>query len=108
MKTEYYKVRIVETGRWNLREETNTFNTESSRHTTPEEVKKYLKEHYGHLPKGKRRIYKDIIKGGISEEVGFTHSFWNRDISHGGKPWYQTDWIEISFVTEESILLKQL
>jgi len=109
MERKYYKIHIVETGRYSLREKAENYNEESKICVTPEEVKEYLKNHYGRLPNGKNKVYMDVdVAEGLGEEIGFTHSFWNRDISHNSKPWYQTDWIEISLVTEESILLKQL
>jgi len=56
------------------------------------------------MPRGTNKIYIDLEKG-EAEEIGFIHSFWNKDCSHDSKSWFQTDWITLAEVTEKPILL---
>jgi hypothetical protein len=86
------ELRIVETGRGSLKEEPLTFNEEVVELPDIQAVKEALIDRYGHIPKGKRKVYIDDLDG-KAKEIGFLHSFWNRDISHNSKPWYQTDWV---------------
>jgi len=79
-------------------------NSFRERFDTIEEVERFLTERYGKLPKGRNKVYVEK-KDGSTEEVGFIHSFWNRDVSHDGKPWFQTDWIMIVDVVEMPRLL---
>ena len=85
---------IDETGRNNLKDKPSLFNSEKLYCKDLVEVKDKLIDRYGKMPKGRNKVYRDK-KNGSSVVVGFTYSFWNKDISHGGKSWYQTDWIEI-------------
>ena len=41
----------------------------------------------------RNRVYIDI--GDESIPVGFTVSFWNKDVSHNSKSWWQTDWVTV-------------
>ena len=66
------------------------------------EAQEFLIDQYGKLPKGKNKVYVDD-KDGNSKVVGFTHSFWNKDMSHNSKPWFQTDWIVAVEVEETPI-----
>ena len=100
----YYKLQIEETGRNSLKEQVSFFNTIIEEFSELSEVKNYLAERYGKIPKGKNKVYQDT-KQGESLEVGFLHSFWNQDVSHNSKSWFQTDWISISEVTEKPVLL---
>ena len=100
----YYKLQINETGRNSLKEQASFFNTIIEKFGGLPEVKNYLEERYGKLPKGKNKVYQDT-KQGETLEIGFTHSFWNQDISHNSKSWFQTDWISIFEVNEKPILL---
>ena len=98
------EVRITETARPSLGEKPYFMNALSERFDTIEEVERFLTERYGKLPKGRNKVYVEN-KDGSTEEVGFTHSFWNRDVSHDSKPWFQTDWIMIVDVVETPRLL---
>ena len=100
MNREYFEIRIDETARNSLKEEANLFHEEVKRFKTVEEVKEYLIDRYGKLPNRRNKIYQDSNEG-KHIEIGFTHSFWNKDISHNSKSWYQTDWVEICKVNED-------
>jgi len=104
---KYYKVEINETARGSLRadpDDVRLFNTREMKFSTLEEVKRFLVDHYGKMPGMKNKIYRDTKQG--TEEVGFLHSFWNRDYSHNSKAWYQTDWIEVMTVEEKPVKLR--
>ena len=103
MGSEYFEIVIDETGRQNLKQERpQRFNTEKKRCNTLEEVRQFLIERYGKMPQGRNKIYVD---GANNEavEVGFTHSFWNYDISHNSSKWYQTDWISVYKIQREAV-----
>ena len=102
----YYKVRITETGRNSLKEEASIFNVENQSFKTLEDATAYLKDRYGSIPKLKEgnTIYEDR-PGGVPVAVGFLKSYWNKDISHNSKSWYQTDWVIVSGVNEEPVLV---
>ena len=93
----YYKLTIDETGRNCPKDESQLFNVISESFKTLEDIKEYLTERYGKIPTGKNKVYRDD-KEGNSIEVGFLHSFWNRDISHNSKHWFQTDWFQLHLV----------
>lgn len=84
---------ISETGRGSLKDEPSLFNKICECFETKEELKQYLIDRYGKMPNGKHKVYVDKKSGG-AEQVGFLHSFWNKDWSHNTPSWYQTDWIE--------------
>ena len=88
---EYFKVEITETGRSHLKEEPSIFNVINETFNNLDAVKEFLADHYGRMPKGRKKIY---VGDGL--EIGFLHSFWNKDYSHNSKSWYQTDWIAIT------------
>ena len=98
--THYFEVEITETACNRPGEESEMFNRIAERFSTHHDVKEFLVARYDKIPTGKRKIYVD--KDGGRETIGFTHSFWNRDISHNAKNWYQTDWVIVSEITEES------
>jgi hypothetical protein len=79
---------IVETGREHLKVPAESFNRIIERFETKEELKTYLIERYGKIPRGKRKVYV-----GNNKVVGFLYSFWNQDVSHNSHKWFQTDWI---------------
>lgn len=60
-------------------------------------LNKYIADRYGKplTSKGRNKIYRDV--GGVSKEVGFLYSYWNKDISHNSKSWFQTDWITVEY-----------
>ena len=45
----------------------------------------------------KKKVYVD--RDGETQHIGFTISFWNKDISHNSKSWWQTDWVNIEKLT---------
>ena len=100
----YFKLHISETGRSSLKECDCLFNEIEQKFETLKEVSKYLIERYGKMPSMKRKIHIDTVNG-ESEVVGFTHSYWNRDISHNSNLWYQTDWVTITEVDEKPVLI---
>jgi hypothetical protein len=115
---KYYKIEIHETYKSRPSDEKPYgFNSDISQAElivkeffTLDDVKKYLIERYGKMPGMKNKIYQDTRyteegKTPESIECGFTHSYWNRDISHASKSWYQTDWISIYEVEEKIVLL---
>ncbi|MFA5240354.1 MAG: hypothetical protein WC476_11705 [Phycisphaerae bacterium] len=101
------RIEITETGRNSLKGESSTFNREVKTVATVEEVKAYLIDRYGKMPKGKNKIYIDT-QDGETIETGFTYSFWNQDVSHNSPKWYQTDWISFDIVNFEPFDIKQL
>ena len=103
-KVNYYEVRVTETGRGSLKEEATIFHQFTKACATLDDIKDYLTEQYGKLPGMRNKIYVDD-KDGSTHEIGFTHSFWNSDISHNSKAWYQTDWVEIVSLNEMPVLL---
>jgi len=95
-----FKIEITCTGRENLRSNANyIFDTITKKVKTLEEIKIYLINRYNRIPN--KYLYVDTDKG--LKKVGFTYSYWNKDISHNSKSWFQTDWIEIFEYTETTI-----
>ena len=103
-KNMFYKLIITETGRDCLKNEPYMFNLITKNFGNLVELKQYLTEHYGKMPGGKKKIYNEK-EDGTAQEIGFSHSFWNDDISHNSKAWYQTDWIEVQEIHVKPILL---
>lgn len=101
------RIEITETGRNSLKENASTFNREEKILNGVEDVKAYLIDRYGKMPKGKNKIYRDK-KDGTTLEVGFLYSYWNDDCSHNSKKWYQTDWISFETVNFQPFDIKQL
>jgi len=93
----YYKIVISETGSNCLKKDKTMFNRIVETFKTLPEVREYLKD------RDNKKIFTD--KNGQSYPIGYLKSFWNKDISHNSKSWHQTDWIEITEVTENVILL---
>lgn len=106
MKTENILLEISETGANTLRERPSTFNVIRESFATIEGVKEYLRDRYGKVPTGKNKVYIDDAKGN-SFQVGFTYSFWNKDISHNSKNWRQTDWISL-YKQQSTPIIEQL
>jgi hypothetical protein len=100
----YLKIKITETARNNPKKDVDqdkVFNHIEHNCNDIHFVKDYLTDHYGKMPSMKKKIYYDPD----AEVIGFIHSFWNRDISHNSKAWWQTDWVCITKVTEDTVLL---
>ncbi len=107
MEAQYYKVHITETGRNKLTygpKPDEIFNEFSEEFMTLESVKEFIIIRYGKLPGMERKMYTDDVNG-ERMEIGFLHSYWNKDISHDSKSWYQTDWVTITSITEHLVLL---
>ena len=103
MKT--LKLQIDETSRTSLKEEqASYFNSITEYFNNIREVKDYLIDRYGKMPGMKKKIYIDD-KNGNPVVCGFLYSFWDQDISHMTKKYYQTDWVTVKKVTTEIILL---
>jgi hypothetical protein len=85
---------IDETGAQTLKDKHSRFNTIKEEFSTMDQVKEYLTDRYGKVPNGKNKVYQDD-ENGEAVPVGFTHSFWNKDISHNSKHWHQQDWISV-------------
>ena len=98
----YSKLTITETARNTLKEDPRIFNVFKETFSSVSEIRDFIVDRYGKIPKGK--VYRDM-KNGKSRHVGYIYSFWNKDISHNSKSWYQTDWIEITAVKEVPVLL---
>jgi hypothetical protein len=90
MKT--IELHITETGRSNTKEDPSIFNEDHMSFKTIDEMKSFLMDRYGKIPKGKNKVFVDGNDGN-PVCIGFLHSFWNQDWSHASKKWYQTDWI---------------
>lgn len=100
---DYYELEIVETGRDSLKADPESdyfFNQIRETMKTEEEAANYLMERYGKQLNFEklRPIYQDD-KDGKTHQVGYLYSYWNKDISHNSKSWYQTDWITVVKVT---------
>ena len=103
---KYYEVTITETGRNTLKDNASIFNIDKNIFGALEEVRDSIIARYGKVPKKREsnKIYIDTKEG--LKEIGFLHSFWNRDISHNSKNWYQTDWVEINEITAIPVLIR--
>lgn len=100
----YYELCITETAKNSLKEEASQiFNEERLHFKSLEEIKQHLIERYGSLPK--RTITNTIYQNPDAAPVGFLRSFWNKDWSHNTKSWWQTDWVVVSTVQKQPILV---
>ena len=88
-----YEIRITETGRNTLKDRPCIFNSFIESCKSKQEMEDFFVDRYGKKPQGKNKVCIDTKTG--SKEIGFVHSFWNKDWSHDSKSWFQTDWIEI-------------
>lgn len=96
--THFFEVEINETARGSLKDKGQYFNKIIEHFGTKKDVKDFLIARYGKLPPGKKKIYCDLEGDRVT--IGFLHSFWNQDISHNSKKWYQTDWIIVKEITQ--------
>lgn len=63
-----------------------------------------LKDRYGvTAPRRPRGVFIDTPEG--AEQVGFVAARWNRDCSHGGKSWYEENWVSFATVTRAAVAL---
>jgi len=95
------QITITETGRSSLKDNPEVFNKENLFCNSIVEAKETIAERYGRMPNGRNKVYRD--KDGVSRPCGFVYSFWNSDISHNSKAWYQTDWITFEHITKKTI-----
>lgn len=113
----YYKVKIDETSEREVEEKNgdiNTtsqlFNTETEKFKTLEEAKDWIKERYSNVKlitsddENEGGIYIDT-KDGTTIKIGNTYKYLNKDYSHDSEEWLQVDWLTISKVTEEAVLI---
>lgn len=96
------KITIKSVGRNSLKGEGDLFVVFRETVADVKEAREFLTERYGKMPGGRNKVYIDD-KNGNTKMIGFTHSFWNKDWSHDGKSWYQTDWIETVRVVETPV-----
>ncbi len=99
-----FELVIDETGSSTPAKEKSVFNSIRKEFGTLDLLSAFLADRYGGaVPEGGRRVYVDK-KDGSSEEIGFTHSYWNSDISHlPVNKWHQTDWISVSEITRKPV-----
>lgn len=100
------EIEITETGRHCLKEEAYILGKITEIFHDTEGLKEYLIDRYGKIPNGRKKIYHDK-QSGETTEVGFLHSYWQDDYDSDSK-WYKTDWVTISKVTYEPMLLKEV
>ena len=100
----YLKLRICETASNKPGSENRRLSKIIEVFETLDELKEFLTDRYEKMPLGKRKIYIDG-SANTPVQVGFLHSFWNKDWSCKSKSWFQTDWITITSVTEIPLLI---
>lgn len=104
----FYVVEIAETARPSPRsdeKEQSLFNKITEKFKTLDEAKAYLTDRYGKRYQNCQPIYVDL-KDGSTVEVGFIRSYWNKDYSHHGKSWWQTDWVSVYEITESPVIVR--
>ena len=104
MKSEYYRLHILHCSRPRPQdyEKEMCWGETSERFKTLDDLKGFLKDMYGKVPKPKHEgqmVYMDVE--GKTIECGFINQFWIKDYSHGSKSWWQVDYICIEKVKEE-------
>lgn len=113
----YYKVKTDETSEREIEEingdiitSSQLFNTDIQKFKTLEEAKDWLKERYSNVKlitsedENEGGIYIDT-KDGTSVKIGNTYKYMNKDYSHDSEEWLRVDWVTISKVTEEVVLI---
>ena len=104
---EYYKIIIDECGRDNLSAPDHRFNQIVEEYNRLDEIEDFLTDRYNKPIWKNRKKYKPVYiddREGISHQVGFVYHYWNSDISHDSKKWYQSDWIAVYKINSEVIL----
>ena len=100
--SEHFDLVIDETARHFLGDDPMLYNVIKESFYDLDGVRDFLVDRYGRMPGGRNKVYIDTQDGTL--EIGFTHSYWNRDGLHsGGNSWYQTDWIMICAVSGSSV-----
>jgi len=99
----FYKLEIIETSKPSPRstDDFDTFNIISEKFEKLKEVKELLSDRYGTDKPTNNKIYIDNKKG-EAQVVGFIRTFWNKDMSHNSKSWWQEDWVSIQKVFQET------
>ncbi|RLC49264.1 MAG: hypothetical protein DRH57_00145 [Candidatus Cloacimonadota bacterium] len=100
IKRRYYKV-IIEEYCCRCPREVNKMvlsNVIAETFEDMEGVEWFLEERYGKIPRIKKH---NLLYDDEEREVGFTYSFWNRDIRDFSTRWWQVDFIFIFKVIEE-------
>lgn len=105
MKTRYYELKIIHTGRSAPQvdlEEDRMFDKTIETFESLDELTDYIEQRYGKNLLEKKPDRKIFINTDSETVVpiGRLYSFWNKDISHNSKSWWQTDWIEVAKVGE--------
>jgi hypothetical protein len=100
---KYYQIWISETIRTGPNKEPELFKKFKVVLEGIEEIRKYLITRYGYLPRGVNKVFRDR-EDGTSEVVGFLHSYWIKPYNDI-RNYRQTDWIEITEVTEKIVLI---
>lgn len=81
----------------------HVFARDTKKFKTLEEVKAWLKDHYGNSKRVK--MYQDTEDG--AQHTGYIYCFIGSDYSHSPvDKWYQQDWVEISEVTSRIMLVR--
>ena len=91
-----YEMVVTQTGKSHMRDRYQIFHEGVEYFQTKREVRNALRERYktrfGRPMRGSP-MYRDIE--GKPKRVGRIYGYWNKDISHNSKPWFQQDWVEI-------------
>jgi hypothetical protein len=99
---DYYKVTIIETSAQLFSSDYSAFNVERKHFATLAEVKAWLKEHYGKAKRSKMYCEPN------GEQCGYIYKFRNADRSHAPvETWNQCDWVSISAISEQRVILTQ-
>ena len=102
-----YRATIDETGCSSPanRDDSRRFNRIHLEAESLDELWSKILDHYGLNSRPRihdgNSVFLDTKDG--TKRVGFLRSYWNRDCSHGGKAWWQTDWITFETVSREIV-----
>ena len=98
---EYFEVTIDEMGKNRPQDkEEELFNIIVKRFKAIQEAVDFLEERYGKLPKRLRTEMLLCSDAEPDKNIGFIKRYWNKDISHNSKSWFQIDAITIEKVEE--------
>ena len=103
---KHFEVRIDKTCRDTLSDRSQRYDTQIEKFHTLEEVAEFFLEHYGCIPGGRTKIYRDLTDDSTIE-IGFMHSFWTDEIN-SLTSYFETDWIEITEVEHTVINLRSI
>lgn len=71
---------------------TETFDTD-------DDLREYIIDRYGRVPRGHNKVYVDQPDGSVLE-IGIVHTYWAAPEYSGDNSVYRTDWIMITDVVE--------